>query len=265
MKRILLIVLLLAYYAVADGNGKRQYVEEKQIEDKEDGQKNRINKIKQFLKSRNLGNLIVEIHPYKMPNNQYLIFTWNKSIKLTMEQKKELIRLHHATYNRKSEYSLLGEMYYEITKYLVYYAIDNQDENLMKSILFDDILHGDGSEASYGETYDETCKLPFYLYYKNIDNYLPTQKSIAKAADVIGGAIYLHNQDGDTKDCTKYYDDFILPDRDGDRKLTYKEFRQLLKKQSPRLAKEVDYRHMMGVLSCNGLIDEDDNFWLGLP
>lgn len=264
MKYILLVALLLACHAVADNNSKDQYTEGKQVSTNKDGQKNRINKVKQYLESRNLGNLVIDIQPYKTVDNQYLIITWNKNTKLTSEQKKELIRLHHATYSRKAEYSLLNEMYYEIAKYLVYYAIDNKDEQLMRSILFDNVLKGDGSEASYSETYDETCKLPFYMYYPNIDRYL-NQKEVERAADIISEVIDRYNQvTGNDKGIwEKYNSTFIFPDKYTEKKYKYVDFIKILHKQSPRLAREVDYWHMRTVLGVNGLMgtEDENDFW----
>lgn len=191
-------------------------------------------------------------------------FVFNYDVKMTKAQKNNLIKLQKKMANCQSEKELEGLSYGLIDyleAYLVNYAINNKDEDLMKSILLKDVLHGNGCNASYTETITQNQYIPFYLHYSNIDKYL-SQKGAEKAASRIYDMIDLYNQKtGDNADkgiWIKYNSTFIFPDEGKEKEFRFIDFIKMVDKQSPRIAKEVAFYHYDNVLRINGFMNEDE-------
>lgn len=227
---------------------------------KKDAQQNKkalqteVSKVNQYLKKYKLFNII------KINKEDYKIKIDLKR-KITKSEENALIRVQQELANCKHDdsYGRFGESLMEhIEGYLVQYAIKNKDESLMKSILFKDVLHGNGCNASYTEYITQNQYIPFYLHYPNIDKYL-SQKEIDKATNRILDVMELYNETtGDQGLWAKYNSTFIFPDEGEEKKFKFKDFIEIVDKQSPRLANDVKLSHQFSVLSINGLMDEDD-------
>lgn len=188
----------------------------------------------------------------------------NFNTKITKTQKQRLIKLQNLLLNCKIDnYSTFGRFQVHLIdyleSYLIHYSIKNKDEELMKAILFKGSITGNGCDASYSEYITQNQYIPFYLHYPNIDKYL-NQKEVEKAASRIYDMIDLYNQKtGDDKDkgiWNKYNSTFIFPDEQKEKEFKFIDFIKIIKKQSPRIAKEVAFYHMTMVLRVNGMMSE---------
>ena len=223
-------------------------------------QKNKLSNLIKLNKvvSNNDQNLSSEIKHYRHQ------FEFNYDAKMTKIQKIKLIKLQKKMAECKHEKEPEGLRYGLIDyleAYLVNYAINNKDEDLMKSILLQESIRGNGCDASYSSTATMNQSVPFYLHYPNIDKYL-NQKEIDKAASRIADVMELYNQTtGDETDkgmWAKYNSTFIFPDGGKEKEFKFVDFIKMVEKQSPRLANDVTLSHIFSVLSINGLMNEDD-------
>lgn len=229
-------------------------------------------KVKRYFQKNKLSNLI-KIKIIVSDDDQNISseikhygyqFEFDYDAKMTKAQKIKLIKLQKKMADCKDEKELKDLRYGLIEyleDYLVNYAINNKDEYLMKSILFKDVLHGNGCNASYSEYITQNQYIPFYLHYPNIDKYL-NQKEAEKAASRIYDMIDLYNQKtGDNADkgiWIKYNSTFIFPDEGKEKEFKFIDFIKMVDKQSPRIAKEVAFYHYDNVLRINGFMNEDE-------
>lgn len=224
-----------------------------------------ISKANQYFKKNKLFDIIqIKMGTVKgdpgMEN--YNRIDMNLRKRITKSEKKALITIQQELANCKHDdvYGRFGESVMEhIQSYLVDYAIKNKDEDLMKSILFKDVLHGNGCNASYTEYITQNQYIPFYLHYPNIDKYL-NQEEVEKAANRIYDMIDLYNQktgdDADKGIWIQYNSTFIFPDDGKEKEFKFIDFIKIVEQQSPRLAKEISFYHMQTVLRVNGLMAE---------